>query len=1602
MKSKFLNELLNENYKNQNEDFANIIDLVISSDKFHIFEEMMEDIREEYFVKDTIHGISHNERVAFLVMAIGIHEGLSETELKIVIKAALYHDIGRTIAKGRAHGIESAKIINEYKEELANGFNDEELNLLNFLCCIHSNPDEEMDAFAKQYNMDLNIAKKLMNVLKDADALDRVRLSRFGKLDESFLRLDYSKILISISNDLLNFYRNIQSTKTYTIENFNSSVFETNRFNIIEDDENIYVFRAVNQDNEADLDNPDIDIIRTKSQVAANNSEPGREIEDDNRSLEEVYGTTRVSRLRRINNCVSFSSNSNVTLDYKSRRYIMYAIPKNGDNSIFLAGKYMLEEINKKISSTLETENVDDEVLEILHKIDEQETNKGIVNLVGESLDYLRVNNDHNRRFTGKDNHLTTKESLISRFEKKQFLNEKQQLEYSKIIAKLTILENSGILRSILPSQSTNSSLIAAIGSAFSSSELIHYGSIQKGQVTEISKEYIELFSIIQQMQEQSDIDQELVKLLKLKILNDIKNKREIHVDNNIIPENQDELSPEFAIDYFRKDQESTSIIPYYTGKIAMEYTKNYALAKLRTYKLLCILRDQFQDEQTKQNIDFFIQQIIDKVVVPDSSIIGRRNNRGISLVESVNLDLNPNKDITIFSIDEQKRLITTLNGLSYDELIKIANGDYRVIKEKGILTDCINSKDYNNGKNDYYIDYIIDSIDFENIYKVSNIREDKKGYLKEKLKEKLGYVEISKLYSALINAGINYEKVPYYVVNLLLEDGYKDYNTFEELVNSDNLEQIIKENVNNLNKNITAYSLDIFLGILDNSYIVPNTNIKLREYQEHAVNGIDKIFENRRFAGVVLPTGAGKSFVAMAEMMKFQKKNIVYFAPQEEILNQFQKHILKYVLQKSILTIEDVSKMELMTNEQLQEFLKDKVYNQDANIVNELKKLKNSSLTEDEKDKIRRSLLPRKTEKHDDIQDTIKEVFPHLEMYCYQSLNSSEYENLLKKNADLIVFDELHRTGAATWQPRIKGLLEANESAKILGITATPIRDDKDHVDMMKFMATQYGGFTEEEIKDKAYLAEEMYLIDAMQNKYVVEPQIVSFTATLGSTEEYQFVVERLNEERKKNPSSDLVKELETIKEKMDEIISSGRDVVENNLSAIGNVIHENIPVSLKNGRFIVFLPTKPESFKGSSEEYVKSQVEKINEMLKIVNPDIDSGYLLSNRQEKFKNSEAISNFETADNDVLKVLYAINMLNEGVHVENINGEIMLRKIGSDSNILYFQQIGRVIFAIDPENPPSEDERPIIFDVYNNYLSRNLDRVANMTTPTSDLNNIQMIKNWIVRHERMPDINSQDQSEARKAITLKKIQEKYEGYLNGINGDNLSETEKREIVKILEIAKSINLFECDIPDRIVQPGEREIGRVNAFKIKGEIKSFLDLFKESKKVLNKGNISNTKEKSGISETIRIKNIMLVLQILSEYGFNITDENFVSIFKKINPDKEETLAKKNLTLLDVIESYFSQKSKESVIKELGMEIDELKEFLIYEEFDYVRDIFCFGNEKLKNVFSYYDIKDIRKCGILRINGINTIAVYKRFYFREWTKNFSRYQYIYRYEL
>lgn len=169
-----------------------------------------------------IHGISHSNRVAILSILIAQQEGIfaddSTNRAKdILISAAYIHDIGRKkgpiVVNNGPHAKSSAKKINKMDLKFLNGkeYSKEDKRMLQAIVEAHEAKDKDMEAICKKYKVSIDkidYIKKIMIILKDADALDRVRLDinlpfmMKTDLDPDYLRTNSSKQLINASYEL--------------------------------------------------------------------------------------------------------------------------------------------------------------------------------------------------------------------------------------------------------------------------------------------------------------------------------------------------------------------------------------------------------------------------------------------------------------------------------------------------------------------------------------------------------------------------------------------------------------------------------------------------------------------------------------------------------------------------------------------------------------------------------------------------------------------------------------------------------------------------------------------------------------------------------------------------------------------------------------------------------------------------------------------------------------------------------------------------------------------------------------------------------------------------------------------------------------------------------------------------------------------------------------------------------------------------------------------------------------------------------------------------------------------------------------------------------
>lgn len=145
--------------------------------------------RQEWLVHDSdIHGVGHMTRVLILQELIcdGLERRGVAVNREVTRYAAMAHDVGRVDdGLDLEHGTRSAEWI---ALNCANRMSPETLDAVTYCVHWHVPPDSEAPVMTTE-----------LQVLKDADGLDRVRL---GDLDSSYLRTAPARELIDVAKRL--------------------------------------------------------------------------------------------------------------------------------------------------------------------------------------------------------------------------------------------------------------------------------------------------------------------------------------------------------------------------------------------------------------------------------------------------------------------------------------------------------------------------------------------------------------------------------------------------------------------------------------------------------------------------------------------------------------------------------------------------------------------------------------------------------------------------------------------------------------------------------------------------------------------------------------------------------------------------------------------------------------------------------------------------------------------------------------------------------------------------------------------------------------------------------------------------------------------------------------------------------------------------------------------------------------------------------------------------------------------------------------------------------------------------------------------------------
>lgn len=287
-------------------------------------------------------------------------------------------------------------------------------------------------------------------------------------------------------------------------------------------------------------------------------------------------------------------------------------------------------------------------------------------------------------------------------------------------------------------------------------------------------------------------------------------------------------------------------------------------------------------------------------------------------------------------------------------------------------------------------------------------------------------------------------------------------------------------------------------------------------------------------------------------------------------------------------------------------------------------------------------------------------DVLLHTTMMTYQKLCLLHEDELGKLEPDYIILDEFHRCGADDWGSAVDHLLALYVECFLIGFTATPVRylDKAGTRDMSEelFHGSIASYYTlQDAINDKVLPVPHYVLGDILMNE-----RVSSLETALTQVASYG---------RARTAGYSL---LESLKRNMAEA------------QGIDEIFKCHMPNRF--AKLIVFC---------RNLEHIAQCREDMHRWL---GPDKKIREYVCRSDEKAADIELNAFAGDNERNAIRLLYCVDMLNEGIHIKDVDGVVMLRP--TISPIVYLQQIGRCL-ACSSDGSTS----PVIFDLVNNYES---------------------------------------------------------------------------------------------------------------------------------------------------------------------------------------------------------------------------------------------------------------------------------------------------------
>lgn len=570
---------------------------------------------------------------------------------------------------------------------------------------------------------------------------------------------------------------------------------------VIYDGENYYLFRALSIENIKDEREGKKGIRTNSIRQYEKNGTWGKYDDKSSLSLEELYDHIKVMH-RYDTNCISLTRNANVVLTYNAanQRYALIQVRPEEMNEYFEAGGYFKNTINNRLKNALYNLDNDQITKRILKDIENVSTKQGLRDII-------------------KNYHLTIPENVMR----------DKKLEINKLLTKIAVLENVGGIEDIVKGV-PNSRLVATMKVANSSSEYIHYGDISEDKVIQCPKIFVDIFSLLQQKQQENIADiEEIIKQMMVLV----KDGYDINIENgkavfgnekNKIELNKNDVT--FLLkDYLSNDKRENGIsiekaYELTNGRISYKDTDTQirairALAEMRIKKQ--IITDILQ-RTVKENVD--VQRLLNGTYCINPELVIRQNSRGHKISESVGI-LISNKGYELDK-DITHQILMNIDKSSTEELLDIYFYGVNSSQIEKMLIKQSNPKkqwrlNYQRPKKvRYTVEGIVEGLDWKSIGRPLTNSE------KERLGRKIIvhttseneildlYLEMQKIKSK--KREFTQEEIFASIINIAI-DGKLGNVSYKDLLESSDKDKILLQNIQRLQTTLDTVQLDLLMN---------------------------------------------------------------------------------------------------------------------------------------------------------------------------------------------------------------------------------------------------------------------------------------------------------------------------------------------------------------------------------------------------------------------------------------------------------------------------------------------------------------------------------------------------------------------------------------------------------------------------------------------------------------------------------------------------------------------------------------------------------------------------------------------------------------------